>query len=431
MTAEQRLSQRIEADKAEPQHRYEVHDPRIDAAWRLPTASAAIARAEQQEMSGFQVRATDGSLVQVSRGDRGWALADGTPLAEHQRGNDAYALREIQERAALRRDIGAEFPLDRQLAELDAHAFRRIDDEATQRLAAQTIHATAERFPGYKAGLDRAIPGYPGTAERIYARAVEPSQASGPQQPEQERAAEKPRPPAVPAVFRELRTNRLEADEIGPVPSPVRPVIPEEIERKYLRVGDRYFYPGRADQVAFEDKGNKLETRSSSEAIADSLVRIAEARGWNEIKVSGTDRFRREVWLEAAARGMQVKGFNPTELDKAALTQRMERGRPHFRGRENHASKPEPERKAAARSFAEDSPQEAVRKHPQLAGAAAAEAAIEKKVEADRLAPDQRAIVMARVRQNIVNSIERGTPPEIRIADEHERIATRDRELGR
>lgn len=44
-------------------------------------------------------------------------------------------------------------------------------------------------------------------------------------------------------------------------------------------------------------------------------------------------------------------------------------------------------------------------------------ASMEKKAEADGLNPQQRAIVMARVRQNVVNSIERGQIPEVKVKE--------------
>lgn len=186
---------------------------------------------------------------------------------------------------------------------------------------------------------------------------------------------------------------------------------------------------------------NKLETKSNSEAIAESMVRIAEARGWDEIKVSGSEAFRKEVWLEAASRGMHVKGYSPSEQDKAELAKRgasVEANKP-FRARENEADKttakpadaPKPEPKAEAdkpdspgkklaQVFATETAVEAVKKHPELAGAAAAVAAMDKKAESDGLTPEQRAIVAARVRQNVMNSIERGDIPQVKVKEEKE-----------
>ncbi|MCW8166993.1 hypothetical protein D8B22_19135, partial [Verminephrobacter aporrectodeae subsp. tuberculatae] len=148
-------------------------------------------------------------------------------------------------------------------------------------------------------------------------------------------------PTAVDTAF---KGNQVESDEIFTAQQQDnRPVVPPEIERQYLRVGSKFYHPKNTDLVAFEDKGNKLETRSNSERIAKNLVRIAQSRGWDEIKVSGSETFRREAWLEAAARGMHVKGYTPSDQDLAALAKlqgdmqanRIEQGKAPFRGREN------------------------------------------------------------------------------------------------
>jgi hypothetical protein len=253
--------------------------------------------------------------------------------------------------------------------------------------------------------------------------------------------------------------NKVESDEIfTATQSDIKPAIPPEIEKQYLRVGDKFYHPKNTDSVAFEDKGNKLETKSNSGNIAESMVSIAAARGWDEIKVSGSESFSREVWLEASSRGMQVKGYSPSEQDKAELAKRMrepeinkiEQANKPFRGRENDETKeiktqaeaPKPEVKAntphqrMAESFAKDSQDEAVKKHPELAGAVALTAAMDKKAQADGLSPAQREVVAARVRQNLVNSIERGNIPEIKIKEEKTEVVRsthrkEEREYGR
>ena len=78
-----------------------------------------------------------------------------------------------------------------------------------------------------------------------------------------------------------------------------------------------------------------------------------------------------------------------------------------------------------AKSFANDTPVEAVTKYPELAGAYATVAALEKKAEADGLDERQRAIVSARVRELVANSIERGEIPNTKIRKEKEVTQTR------
>ena len=80
-----------------------------------------------------------------------------------------------------------------------------------------------------------------------------------------------------------------------------------------------------------------------------------------------------------------------------------------------------------AKSFANDTPVEAVTKYPELAGAYATVAALDKKAEADGLDEIQRAMVSARVRELVANSIERGEIPNTKIREEKEVTQTRSK----
>lgn len=84
-------------------------------------------------------------------------------------------------------------------------------------------------------------------------------------------------------------------------------------------------------------------------------------------------------------------------------------------------------------SFEHDSPGDAVKKHPELVGAYAAAAAIDKKVATDNLTPQQRAFVQARVQQNIAKSIERGEVPSVQQREEItiKRDAVEEKEFSR
>lgn len=225
--------------------------------------------------------------------------------------------------------------------------------------------------------------------------------------------------------------NKVESDEIFTAQeADVRPAVPVDIERQYTRVGDKFYHPKHKDLVAFEDRGNRLETKSDNEQIAESMVRIAESRGWDEIKVSGSETFRREAWLEAAARGMHVKGYTPNEQDKVELAKRtkdteanrVEPDKAQFRARENQAQaegqKEANKAQQMAAAFAAKPTAEAVKEYPELAGAAAAVSAVEKQAGKDGLSPEARSIVMARVRQNVTNAIERGDIPQVKVTEE-------------
>lgn len=351
-------------------------------------------------------------------------------------------------------------------ATLDAAALERV---AAQR--AQDTKRAAEEMGlnGIEPAIERKQQQkLEGEEEAKRAAWVKKAEAAQPEQPKA-------------AAARAPGGNEVGSDEVFTAPkAEVKPIVPAEVEQKYLRVGDKYYHPKNTDVVAFEDKGNKLETRSNSEQVAETMVTIARARGWDEIKVSGSETFRKEVWLEAAAHGMHVKGYTPTEIDKAELAKRtrdVEANKVEpdakFRARETDAdagkqpaaakqageaeakpaaAKPaEPARSAQdqqadaerdkaaqlakdrAQAFANKPPAEAVKEHPELAGTYAAMASMEKKAQADNLTPQQQAVVSARIRQNIVNSIERGELPQVQVREQTEvkREVKEEREMSR
>ncbi len=97
--------------------------------------------------------------------------------------------------------------------------------------------------------------------------------------------------------------------------------MPEDVERDFPRhkAGDArtHYYGKDPDRVAFVDKGDKMQTpRDFDQQGVRAMVDIAKARGWEEVKVRGSESFRRQVYLEAAKRGIEVKGYKPTEAEQ-------------------------------------------------------------------------------------------------------------------
>lgn len=80
-----------------------------------------------------------------------------------------------------------------------------------------------------------------------------------------------------------------------------------------------------------------------------------------------------------------------------------------------------------AESFASEAKEVAVKKHPELAGAYAAVAAVDKKASADGFNEQQRAVIEARVRENISGSIGNGRVPEVKIKDAPQQNTERER----
>ena len=74
---------------------------------------------------------------------------------------------------------------------------------------------------------------------------------------------EKTRPRPQPATDKKNSDNTIESNEIFTASqADIKPIVPQEIEKQYVRVGGKFYHPKNTGLVAFEDKGNKLETRS-------------------------------------------------------------------------------------------------------------------------------------------------------------------------
>lgn len=77
-------------------------------------------------------------------------------------------------------------------------------------------------------------------------------------------------------------------------------------------------------------------------------------------------------------------------------------------------------RRLAAETFRQVPPSEAIKSHPELAGAYAAVAAMAAKVKEDGLSPDQRQVVMARTRHNVAAAVEQGKTPQVQVREAHQ-----------
>lgn len=90
------------------------------------------------------------------------------------------------------------------------------------------------------------------------------------------------------------------------------------VERDRSGRAERYFRDHRATEPLFRDRGGSLvSTRAYPDAVAD-MLKIARHRGWSQVKVSGDEAFRREVWIQAQALGLEVRGHRPSERDRQA-----------------------------------------------------------------------------------------------------------------
>jgi hypothetical protein len=111
--------------------------------------------------------------------------------------------------------------------------------------------------------------------------------------------------------------------------------LPDRIRRKYYVVANetgkdgpdgeaRFYADERGEYLAFKVTENRLVTRLAAAEVIRDMVSVAQHRRWEALQVRGSAEFRREAWLEAGARGMEVQGYQPTELNRQALADRQE-----------------------------------------------------------------------------------------------------------
>jgi hypothetical protein len=89
--------------------------------------------------------------------------------------------------------------------------------------------------------------------------------------------------------------------------------------------GHRFYFPDGAP--AFKDQGRRLTTPSENTQVVHSLIEIAHSRGWTEVTVTGTERFRQEAWRQARIAGLSVRGYRPSEVEHAQLIRALARSR--------------------------------------------------------------------------------------------------------
>ncbi|WP_433948431.1 LPD7 domain-containing protein [Brevundimonas diminuta] len=135
-------------------------------------------------------------------------------------------------------------------------------------------------------------------------------------------------------------TNPDGTNQLGPARARPREVrswsvakgdVPQSLLDRYLVERDlrgrpEHFYRDhRTPDPAFRDRGRKLSSdRPYPDTIAD-MLKVAQHRGWNRLKVEGAESFRREVWVQARAMGLEVHGYRPRGRDREAA------GLPHRR----------------------------------------------------------------------------------------------------
>lgn len=212
----------------------------------------------------------------------------------------------------------------------------------------------------------------------------------------------------------------------------VATALPASFVGRYVKDGNKLVDAGNAEHVILVDKGAKLQVPREFDAESvKATVDVAEARGWASMKVAGDEKFRQAVYLEAASRGIEVKGYNPSEAERQWAKENAAKHRSNSMVMESDVAKTFHN----ARTPAER--QHAVDKHPELKKAFAIEAAYSQLAKRIQGKGSQDAF-MARMRDNIATDLAQGRElAEVRLRRpmfkdrEYSRVQDRDQERSR
>lgn len=109
-------------------------------------------------------------------------------------------------------------------------------------------------------------------------------------------------------------------------------VLTQSIRDNYTRVGSRFHFPDSGDP-AFRVSATRTTTRSADPAVIRDILELEAARaGTERLRVRGSVEFRAEAWKQAQLAGIEVRGYRPSELERAQVARIIEaehrRGQP-------------------------------------------------------------------------------------------------------
>jgi hypothetical protein len=91
----------------------------------------------------------------------------------------------------------------------------------------------------------------------------------------------------------------------------------------------------------------RISTKLDDRQTVSAMMDLAEARGWDRLTLRGTQSFKREAWVQAQVRGVEVDGYKPKDTDMQEAARRKAAAAP---------VKEAPAREAKAKPAAVDAP---------------------------------------------------------------------------
>lgn len=108
--------------------------------------------------------------------------------------------------------------------------------------------------------------------------------------------------------------------------APAYATEPEAIKKAYYveEQGSqrRYYDDYKKTALAIRADDTTISSKREDLTTIRAILTLAENRGWQEVKVNGSADFKREAWIEAAARGITAQGYKASDLDRQEADRR-------------------------------------------------------------------------------------------------------------
>ncbi len=143
-------------------------------------------------------------------------------------------------------------------------------------------------------------------------------------------------PAELASAARRQRT-AAEPDPVGAVPAarggffrrrPVEAPKPDAVAQRHgLYVAEKrgtrtYYADYRQKQEVMRADGGRISTKLDDRQTVAAVLDLAQAQGWNRVRVRGTEDFKRETWVQAQVRGMAAEGYKPSATDEQEAERR-------------------------------------------------------------------------------------------------------------
>jgi hypothetical protein len=100
-------------------------------------------------------------------------------------------------------------------------------------------------------------------------------------------------------------------------------------QRHNLYTADRRFPAARVyysdyqqKQEVMRAKPGVITTKSDDRQTVAAMLDLAQSRGWQTVRLRGTDAFKREAWVQAQVRGMKADGHTVRNTDLQEVERR-------------------------------------------------------------------------------------------------------------